>query len=53
MLKVTKTSNECEQERKENIEDKGENAGLQHFLLFLQSFQKEFSSMVNKIWIVL
>ena len=40
MLKVTKTFNECEQERKENIEDKGENAGLQHFLILLQSFQK-------------
>ena len=30
-------------ERVENIEGKGENAGDQHFLLFLQCFQKAFS----------
>ena len=27
-------------DREENIVGKGENAGYQHFLLFLQSFQK-------------
>ena len=39
--------------RVENIVGKGENAGYQHFLLFLQCFQKAFSLGLLKVWIVL
>ena len=35
--------------RIENIAGKGENAGYQHFLLFLQCFQKASSSNVSKV----
>ena len=36
----------------ENILEKGENAGFQHFLLFPQSFQKaSFLGLLN-VWIV-
>ena len=38
--------------RIENIVGKGENAGYQHFLFFLQGFQKSFSSGSLKIGIV-
>ena len=34
--------------RAENIVGKGENAGYQHFLLFLQCFQKAFFPWVVK-----
>ena len=34
----------------ENIVEKGENAGYQHFLLFPQCFQKSFSLQVIKGW---
>ena len=33
--------NEFELERVENIVERGENAGYQHFLLFLQCFEKD------------
>ena len=39
--------------RAENIVGKGENAGYQHFLLFLQCFQKAFfpgSLKVMNVW---
>ena len=37
----------------ENIMEKGENAGYQHFLLFPQCFQKYFSSgSLKKIGII-
>ena len=35
--------------RVENIVEKGENAGYQHFLLFSQCFQKAFSSWVSNV----
>ena len=35
-----------------NIVGKEENAGYQHFLLFLQCFQKAFSSSASKVVIV-
>ena len=35
----------------ENIVGKGENAGHQYFLLFLQSFQKASSTGSLKVWI--
>ena len=36
--------------RTENIVGKGENAGYQHFLLFLQSFQKyTFSGLLKDV----
>ena len=38
--------------RVENIVGKGENAGYQHFFLFLQCFQKDSSSVSLKFWIV-
>ena len=38
--------------RIENIVGKEENAGYQYFLLFLQCFQKAFSSSASKIIIV-
>ena len=38
--------------RIENIVGKEENAGYQHFLLFLQYFQKVFSSRASKVVIV-
>ena len=39
-------------DRVENIAGKGENAGYQHFLLFLQCFQKALSSGSLKVGIV-
>ena len=39
-------------DRVENIVEKGENAGYQHFLLFLQCFQKAFFSRSLKVGIV-
>ena len=39
-------------DRVEKIVGKGENAGYQHFLLFLQCFQKPFSSRSLKVGIV-
>ena len=36
----------------ENIVGKGENAGIQHFLLFLQCFHTDFSSSMFKDGIV-
>ena len=36
----------------ENIKGKGENAGYQHFLLFLQCFQKAFPCRQLKVGIV-
>ena len=39
-------------ERLENIVGKGENAGYQHFLLFLQCFQKASSSRSLKVDVV-
>ena len=39
-------------DRVENIVGKGENAGYQHFLLFLQCFQKALSSGSLKVGIV-
>ena len=38
--------------RTENIVEKEENAGYQHFLLFPQCFQKAFSSSASKVVIV-
>ena len=38
--------------RIENIVEKEENAGYQHFLLFPHSFQKAFSSSASKVVIV-
>ena len=38
--------------RVENIVQKGENAGYQHFLLFPQCFQKASFSGSLKVWIV-
>ena len=35
--------------RLENIVEKGENAGYQHFLLFPECFQKAFSSSASKV----
>ena len=39
-------------DRVENIVGKGENAGYQHFLLFLQCFQKASSSGWFKVGVV-
>ena len=39
-------------ERVENIVGKGENAGYQHFLFFLQCFQNLSFPEVSKVWIV-
>ena len=36
----------------ENIVEKEENTGYQHFILFPQSFQKAFSSRLLKVGIV-
>ena len=38
--------------RVENIVGKGENAGYQHFLPFLQFFQKPYSSELLRVGIV-
>ena len=38
--------------RIENIVGKEENASYQHFLLFLQCFQKAFSSIASKVVVV-
>ena len=39
-------------EKIENIVEKGENAGPQHFLLFQQCFQKPSLSGLIKVWIM-
>ena len=39
-------------DRVENIVGKGENAGYQQFLLFLQCSQKAFLSVLSKVGIV-
>ena len=38
--------------REKNIVGKAENAGYQHFLLFIHCFQKLSFTLVLKVWIV-
>ena len=47
--KISLKSNNID--NKDNIVEKGENAGNQHFLLFTQCFQKPFSSRSLERWI--
>ena len=50
--KVTEKIEIFSLERVENIVGKGENAGYQHFLLFLQCFQKTSHTGLLKVVIV-
>ena len=50
-LKVVKMMNYV-LDRVENIVEKGENAGYQHFLLFPQCFQKPSCPRLLKVWIM-